>query len=103
MKKNLVRCLFILATLAANFQLRAQTNSSDITSQAILTVMQRVANWQIANPSAHKPTDWTVGAGDAGLMALAGISGDIKYRNAAMAIAETNQWQLGARKYMADD
>ncbi|HSY74120.1 MAG TPA: glycoside hydrolase family 88 protein, partial [Dongiaceae bacterium] len=89
--------------LAANFQLRAQTNSSHITPQAVLNIMQRVADWQIANPSAHKPTDWTVGAGDAGLMALVGISGDAKYRAAALAIAETNQWQLGARKFMADD
>ena len=96
---------FIVAIffLAVNFQLCAQRNSSDLTPQAILTVMQRVADWQLANPSSHKSTDWTQAAGEAGLMALVGISGDVKYRNAALAIAETNQWQLGARKYMADD
>jgi unsaturated rhamnogalacturonyl hydrolase len=89
--------------LAVDFQLCAQRNSSDLTPQAILTVMQRVADWQLANPSSHKSTDWTQAAGDAGLMALVGISGDIKYRDAALAIAETNHWQLGPRKYMADD
>ena len=102
---SLRRIHFIAAVifLAANFQLRAQTNSSDITPQVVLTVMQHVADWQLAHPSAHKSTDWTVGAGDAGLMALVGISGDVKYRDVALAIAETNQWQLGARKFMADD
>jgi rhamnogalacturonyl hydrolase YesR len=89
--------------LAAGFQLRAQTNSADFTPQPILNVMQRVADWQLANPSKHKPTDWTQGAGDAGMMALAGISGDAKYRDAMLAIGETNQWKPGPRQYHADD
>ncbi|MGH8022019.1 MAG: glycoside hydrolase family 88/105 protein, partial [Limisphaerales bacterium] len=66
-------------------------------------VMQRVADWQLAHPSAHRPTDWTCAAGDAGFMALAGISGDPKYRDAMLALGEKNGWQLGPRKYMADD
>ncbi|HTA95243.1 MAG TPA: glycoside hydrolase family 88 protein [Verrucomicrobiae bacterium] len=91
--------------LAANFQLRAQTNSSDITPQNVLNTMQHVADWQLAHLGDNKraPTDWVAGAGDAGLMALVGISGDAKYRDAALAIAETNNWQLGSRKFMADD
>src|SRR5476651_370785 len=89
--------LLVLVFLAASFQLCAQTNSSDFTPQAILGVMQRVADWQLAHPSVHKPTDWTQGAGDAGMMALAGISGDAKYRDAMLALAETNQWKLGPR------
>ena len=36
-------------------------------------------------------------------MALAGISGNPKYRDAMLAMAETNQWQLGPRVYDADD
>jgi unsaturated rhamnogalacturonyl hydrolase len=93
----------LLTFLAASFQLRAQTNSSAFTPQAILNVMQRVADWQLAHPSAHKPTDWTQGAGDAGMMALVGISGDAKYRYAMLAMAETNQWKPGPRPYHADD
>ena len=65
--------------------------------------MQRVADWQLANPSLHKPTDWTQGAGDAGMMALAGISGDAKYRDAMLALGETNDWKLGPKLYDADD
>jgi rhamnogalacturonyl hydrolase YesR len=97
------RIVLTLVFLAANFQLSAQTNSSDFTPQAILNIMQRVADWQLANPSAHKPTDWTQGAGDAGMMALAGISGEAKYRDAMLAMAETNQWKPGPRPYHADD
>jgi rhamnogalacturonyl hydrolase YesR len=65
--------------------------------------MQRVADWQLAHPSAHKTTDWTQGAGDAGMMALAGISGDAKYRDAMFALGETNDWKPGPRFYDADD
>ncbi|HEV2328282.1 MAG TPA: glycoside hydrolase family 88 protein [Verrucomicrobiae bacterium] len=65
--------------------------------------MQRVADWQLANPSAHKPTDWTCAAGDDGFMALAGISGDPKYRDAMLAMGQTNGWKLGPRQYHADD
>jgi rhamnogalacturonyl hydrolase YesR len=71
--------------------------------QAVLNVMQHVAGWQLAHPSAHKPTDWTCAAGDDGFMALAGISGDPKYRNAMLAMGETNQWKLGPRHYHGDD
>jgi len=65
--------------------------------------MERVADWQLAHPSSHSSTDWTQGAGDAGVMALEGISGNPKYRKAMLAVGETNHWQLGPRKYMADD
>jgi len=117
MKSSLFRRIHFVAAilfLAANFQLRAQdlitdlittNNSSGITPQSVLTVMQRVADWELAHLSDNKrsPKDWVAGAGDAGLMALVGISGDAKYRDAALAIAATNNWELGPRKYMADD
>ena len=77
--------------------------SPDFKPAAILTAMQRVADWQLAHPSTNRPTAWEQGAGDAGFMALAGISGDLKYREAMLAMGETNGWQTGPRKYMADD
>jgi rhamnogalacturonyl hydrolase YesR len=92
--------LLALLCLVTNLPLRAQPAGN---TQNILAVMQRVADWQLANPSTHKPTDWTQGAGDAGFMALAGISGNAKYRDAMLSMAETNGWQLGPRQYHADD
>lgn len=73
------------------------------TPKDTLEIMQRVADWQLANPSRHRADDWTQGAGYAGMMALAGISGDVKYRDAMRAMGETNQWKLGRRKFHADD
>jgi unsaturated rhamnogalacturonyl hydrolase len=65
--------------------------------------MERVADWQLAHPSVHPTTDWTQAAGDAGMMALAGISSDPKYRDALLAMGEANGWKPGPRFYHADD
>lgn len=83
--------------------LRGQSAQADITPGAVLAVMERAGDWQIANPSAHRPTDWTQAAGDAGIMALAGISGSPRFRDSMLAVGEGNKWQLGPRVYHADD
>ena len=59
-----------------------------IEPDAVLNEMERVADWQLANPSRHDTTDWTQGAGYAGIMALAGVSGDSAYRDAMVAMGE---------------
>jgi rhamnogalacturonyl hydrolase YesR len=80
--------------------------SPEIKPLVILTAMQRVADWQLAHPATNHPTGWVQAAGDAGMMALAGIAGDPKYRDAMTAVGEANGWELPAyqgRKYHADD
>ncbi len=84
-------------------RVRELPSDFSLAPKSVLDVMQLVADWQLANPSRHKPTDWTCGVGDAGMMVLAGISGDVKYRDAMLALGETNEWKLGARKFHADD
>jgi unsaturated rhamnogalacturonyl hydrolase len=74
-----------------------------LTPADVLSIMQRVADWQLAHPSLHPTTDWTQAAGDAGMMALAGISSDPKYRDALLAMGEANGWKPGPRSYHADD
>lgn len=104
--KNRVSCfagLVAAACLLTNMSTVAETNSAEIAPRAVLSVMEHVADWQLAHPSSHKLTDWTQGAGDAGFMALAGISGNPKYRDAMLAMGEKNEWKLGPRKYHADD
>jgi len=107
MKPTLTRSIASLTALLllGTFALRAQAAdaSAEIKPAAVLATMQRVADWQLANPSAHKTTDWTQGAGYDGIMALAGISGDPKYRDAMISMGESNRWQLGTRKFHADD
>ena len=88
------------------FRSPAQPVAFDFSPQPVLTVMQRVADWQLAHPPTNRPTSWIEAAGDDGLMALAGISGDAKYRDAMLAKGETNRWELpkhGGRLYHADD
>jgi unsaturated rhamnogalacturonyl hydrolase len=81
----------------------ADSPNRRLTPVDVLSVMERVADWQLAHPSAHSATDWTQGVGDAGMMALAGISGDPKYRDALLAMGEANDWKPGPRMYHADD
>jgi len=110
-----------IISLSANVQLRAQPGitqsfplsrpdtltaslSSAIKPYPVLAAMQRVADWQLAHPDTNDPpTAWILGAENAGLMALAGISGNPKYREAALAAGEANSWGLGPKFYDADD
>ena len=92
-----------LAGCCLGGQLQA-AEGTPMTPEAVLSSMERVADWQLANPSPHSRTDWTSATGDAGFMALAGISGNPKYRDAMLAVGETNQWQLGGpAPYHADN
>lgn len=80
--------------------------SATVKPYTVLTAMQRVADWQLAHPVTDRPTGWVEAVGDAGMMALAGISGDPKYREAMRAKGEANAWDLAeyqGRKYHADD
>ena len=110
MNKIIFRALGAAALLlfsAAPSQAQTGGNtSSEITPATVLSAMQRVGDWQLANPSTNRPTGWIQAGGDVGVMALAGISGDPKYRDAMFAKGETNGWELPqpkGRRYHADD
>src|SRR5258708_36022695 len=75
--------LFLCATV-----LRAASPASAET----LAVMERAADWQLADPSAHKPTDWTQAAFYTGAMALAEVSPSPRFHDAMMKMAEGNEW-----------
>jgi len=91
------------ALLAALPSSRGQAAPGQVTPASVLAAMERVADWQIANPSQHPPTDWTEGTADTGFMALAGISGSPRYRDAMLAAGEKSQWKLGPKFYHAAD
>ena len=76
---------------------------ADLTAADVLRVVERVADWQLANPSTHSPTDWTQAAGYAGIMALADLSTSPRFRDAMLKMANGNGWKLGPRPYHADD
>jgi unsaturated rhamnogalacturonyl hydrolase len=91
-------------TLLTLSTVQAAAPSSLPRSPETLAVMERVADWQLANPAEHPTTDWTQAAGYAGIMALARISRSPRFENALLKIGEEqNAWQLGPRPYHADD
>jgi unsaturated rhamnogalacturonyl hydrolase len=73
------------------------------TRNATLEIMEKVANWQLAHPSKHGPTEWTCGALYTGMMALGDLSTDPRFRDAMRQAGQTNQWKPGPRIYHADD
>jgi len=60
-----------------------------------LSVIERVADWQLANPSTHPTTSWIHAPFYAGLIALAKTSGESRFLEAAYGIGEKNAWKLG--------
>ncbi|HVS52886.1 MAG TPA: glycoside hydrolase family 88 protein [Opitutaceae bacterium] len=69
----------------------------------VLATMERVADWQLANPSKRDPAGWEQGAGYTGMMALAEISPSPRFEQALLKMGAANQWQGAKRRYHADD
>jgi unsaturated rhamnogalacturonyl hydrolase len=100
------RCIWRIALWSFAIALpmaAAASPNQGLTPADVLSIMQRVADWQLAHPSLHPTTDWPQAAGDAGMVALAGISSDPKYRGVLLAMGEANGWKPGPRLYHADD
>ncbi len=76
---------------------------SKIEPDSIIKTMERVADWQLANPSKHPLTHWPQAALYTGFMALDKLSPSPRFREAMVRMGETNQWKLGRRVYDADD
>ncbi len=74
-----------------------------ITPPAVLSVMEKVADWQIANPSKWPTWGWHQAAYYTGAMALAEISTSPRFEQAMMKVGESNLWYPGPRVYHADD
>lgn len=69
-----------------------------------LKIMERVADWQMANPSKHHQLNWTQGAFYTGMMALGDLSVNPKYRDAMLAIGEKYGWTFpNGNNFHADD
>ncbi len=69
----------------------------------VLSLMERAADWQLANPSKWPADAWHNGALYTGVMALAEISASPRFHDAMLSVGEKQQWQLAPRPYHADD
>lgn len=85
--------LFLSATLRAD---------ESTPARAVREAMQRVADWQLAQPSRHRTDDWTHGALYAGVMSLGRLPGGGKYREAMLEMGRRHEWKPGKNVYHAD-
>ena len=70
----------------------------------VLAVMEKAADWQLANPSQTWKSDlWHNAAFYTGVMALGEITAEPRYLAAMMKMGEGNGWRPAARLYHADD
>jgi len=65
--------------------------------------MERVADWQLANPAKYQADGWVQAAGYTGMMALADVSASPRFHDAMMRMAAGNGWKPARRIYHADD
>ena len=78
--------------------------SSELTPKAIDAAMKKVADWQVAYAEPHFNKQWTFAALYDGLLAASKTTGDPKYRDAVLHLAERSDWTLlDARFPHADD
>jgi len=74
---------------------------------AIRSAMKRVADWQLAHPSAsgnrYSEDAWTWGALYTGMMAWSRMGDDPKYHDAMMSMGKRFEWKPAKRIYHADD
>ena len=105
-KSRLVATLFTAAMLLVSSVSNAQTASGlsgKLTRPAVYQAMEKVADWQLNTPLQHKLTDWTNGALYKGMVEWAKIANSSKYYDWLYQVGEKTNWQLGQRKYLADD
>ncbi len=70
---------------------------------AVLALMERAADWQLAQPPQYDPAGWENAPFHIGVLALAQVSASPKYHDAVLAQARANAWKPAARLYDADD
>jgi unsaturated rhamnogalacturonyl hydrolase len=78
--------------------------SSELKPKAIDAAMKKVADWQVAAAESQFNKQWTFAALYDGLLAASKTTGDPKYRDAVLHLAERSDWTLlDARFPHADD
>jgi rhamnogalacturonyl hydrolase YesR len=69
----------------------------------VLALMERAADYHLAQPMRYDPAGWENAPFNIGALALAKISKSPRFHDAIMQRAEANQWKPAARLHHADD
>lgn len=81
----------------------AKDLSPKLKPAAILKAMKRVADWQLKEAESRYNIDWTFAALYDGLLAASRTTGESRYHDRVLQVAEQNHWSLGPRPEHADD
>ena len=77
--------------------------SPKLKRSAILKAMKMVANWQLKEAESRYNIQWTFAALYDGLLAASKTTGDDRYHDRVLQVAQQNHWSLGPRLEHADD
>jgi unsaturated rhamnogalacturonyl hydrolase len=77
--------------------------SPKLKRSAILKAMKMVANWQLKESESRYNIQWTFAALYDGLLAASKATGDNRYHDRVLQVAQQNHWSLGPRLEHADD
>jgi unsaturated rhamnogalacturonyl hydrolase len=102
----------VLGVCGASMALGSEASQPDAAS--VVATMERVADWQLAHlepvasirnarDETRSSRSWQQATFYAGLTALADRSKSTRFQDAVIAQGRAAQWQLGDRKYHADD
>jgi len=69
----------------------------------VLRAMKKVADWQLREAEGKYNVQWTYAALYDGFLAASKATGDQRYRDRVLQVAEQNDWSLGPRVGHADD
>jgi unsaturated rhamnogalacturonyl hydrolase len=81
----------------------AKDLSAKIKRRPILKAMKKVADWQLQHAEGRYNIQWTYAALYDGMLAASKTTGDARYHDRVLQIANENQWSLGPRFGHADD
>jgi unsaturated rhamnogalacturonyl hydrolase len=113
MKRNYYSILFLLMALM-QLPVTGQSPPTNVTAKnqtavlaadqpgKILSLMRKVADWQLANPTGKELNSWEYGPFYIGLMALYNTSGDSKYLQKIKEMGNKVNWEPIARPYDAN-
>jgi rhamnogalacturonyl hydrolase YesR len=81
----------------------AKDLSPKLKRSTILKAMKKVADWQLKHAEGRYNIQWTYAALYDGMLAASKATGDARYRDRVLRIANENQWSFGPRFAHADD
>src|SRR6266567_4078723 len=102
----LVAALLLISLTVMPSQTHAQRKEDIYSKQYIAAVMNRVDDWQIANPVEINQKNnnlWARAAFYTGIMSAYSTTHDKKYLQQALTWSEGREWKLGERPRHADD